>query len=422
MSGNATGAKALLQARRALVVHDEAVSARKTRKGQARAKEEVAKVVQTEATNFNAWQYPVGLSVEDARQVWAQPITFGDGSSFAKVVQARLNRERAGEGNLGLLGLSADDIAMLAVWRGYAEQVKAYLLSVDSSTHVADAGKVSEATGDRITCACFACEVEVALRDGRTMEQLLADADQFDTPRLSWEADYKSPATGEVIGRMRTRTPKAAKVKARRIYETRLAYLDYVNGVWDAKAEAWLSEPHPLPLLYPETGQTFRNVHKEMRAGYKQFGNIVHGYTIDGMLSDDVSYVAYHRHDLVESGYDKAIARLDRSLGNGELFSLMGYTEADVLRNATFDMLYSKPNLLPIEADAVACIEMLARGYKFAEVLEAFEFTSASKLNRLIRTGHELINEAQASEAFATYRKQALAEMMTTAISDLIAE
>jgi hypothetical protein len=409
MSGNATGAKALLQARRALVVHDEAVSARKTRKGQARAKEEVAKVVQAEATNFNAWQYPVGLSADDARQVWAQPITFGDGSSFAKVVQARLNRERAGEGNLGLLGLSADDIAMLAVWRGYAEQVKAYLLSVDSSTHVADAGKVSEATGDRITCACFACEVEVALRDGRTDEQLLADADQFDTPRLSWEADYKSPATGEVIGRMRTRTPKAARVKARRLYETRLAFYDYIKE-------------SPLPLLYPETGQTFRNVHKEMRAGYKQFGNIVHGYTIDGMLSDDVSYVAYHRHDLVESGYDKAIARLDRSIGKGELFSIMGYTEADVLRNATFDMLYSKPNLLPIEADAVACIEMLARGYKFAEVLDAFEFTSASKLNRLIRTGHELINEAQASEEFATYRKQALAEMMTTAISDLIAE
>lgn len=403
-----TGAKALLASRRALVSAPEKVAHRSTRKGQARALVEKVAVV-NDVINYNSWSYPIGKSVEDAREVWSKPINFGEGSAFDKVVQARRNRERAGFGNLGLLGLSADDVAMLAVWRGYAEQVKAYMLSLNDSAHVADAGKVSEATGERITCACFPCEVEHALRDGRTMEQLLADAEQSDKPRLSWEADYKSPATGEVIGRMRSRTPKAAKVKARRYYETRLAFLEYVAV-------------SPLPNLYPEVGQTFRNVHKEMRAGYKAFGNIVHGYTLDGMLSDDVSYVAYHRHDLLDSGYDKAVARLDRSFDVESLYRLTNFTEADLIRNATFDLLYSKSDLLPIEADAIASLELLAKGYSFTEVLEAFEFTQVSKLNRLFRTGQELINEAQASEEFAIYRKRALAEMMTTAISDLIAE
>ena len=405
---NPTSAQALLASRRALVSAPEKVAHRKTRKGQARALVEQVAVV-NDSIDYNSWSYPIGKSVEDAREQWSKPINFGEGSAFDKVVQARRNRERAGFGNLGLLGLSADDVAMLAVWRGYAEQVKAYLLSLNDSTHVADAGKVSEATGDRITCSCFPCEVEVALRDDRTMEQLLADAEQSNTARLSWEADYKSPTTGEVIGRMRTRTPKAATVKARRYYETRLAFLEYVAV-------------SPLPNLYPEVGQTFRNVHKEMRAGYKKFGNIVQGYTIDGLLSDDVSYVAYNRHDLLDAGYDKAVARLDRSLDADSIFALSNYTQADLIRNATFDMLYSKPNLLPIEADAVASLELLAKGYTFAEVLEAFGFTQASKLNNLFRTGQELINEAQASEEFAIYRKRALAEMMTTAISDLIAE
>ena len=394
-------AKALLQSRLALAVSDTKVKGRKTRAGQAKAVAEVS-TVQPEAVNFNLWDY----STENC---WQLPVTFGSGSSFEKAVRVREARDRAGMGNLKLLAQYNDDVVSLAVWRGYAQQVKAQLLDRDASTHNANAGKVSEATGDRETCFCFACEVEVALRDERTMEQLLADAEQSDAKRYSWEADYISPATGEVIGRMRTRTPKAAKVKARRLYETRLAFIEYLAT----------SLPLELATLVPEVGQVFKNVFAEMRAGYKRFNNVVHGYTMNGMLSDDVSYVAYHRHDLEDKGYDRAVARLDRSIEREQLTTLTSFTERDLERKATFDTLYAKADLLPAEAKALAAVELLANGYTFAEVLEAFEYKQASKLNAHIRDAKALIAEAQASDVFAVYRNRAIAEAMQEAVNDL---
>jgi hypothetical protein len=393
-------AKALLQSRLALAVSDTKVKGRKTRAGQAKAVAEVS-TAQVEVPNFNLWSFTT-------ENCWQLPVTFGKGSAFEKAVIVRENRDRAGMGNLKLLAQYNDDVVSLAVWRGYAQQVKAQLLDRDSSAHNANAGKVSEATGDRETCFCFACEVEVALRDERTMSQLLADAEQSDAKRYSWEADYVSPATGEVIGRMRTRTPKAAKVKARRLYETRLAFLEYVA-----------TRPLELATLVPEVGQVFKNVFAEMRAGYKRFANVVHGYTMDGMLSDDVSYVAYHRHDLEDKGYDRAVARLDRSIEREQLTTLTSFTERDLERKATFDTLYAKADLLPAEAKALAAVELLANGYTFAEVLEAFEYTSASKLNAHVRDAKALIAEAQASDVFAVYRNRAIAEAMQEAVNDL---
>lgn len=393
-------AKALLQSRLALAVSDTKVKGRKTRAGQAKAVAEVS-TVQPEATNFNLWEFTT-------EGCWQMPMTFGTGSAFEKAVRVREARDRAGMGNLKLLAQYNDDVVSLAVWRGYAQQVKAQLLDRDASAHNPNAGKVSEATGDRETCACFACEVEVALRDERTMEQLLADAEQSDAKRYSWEADYVSPATGEVIGRMRTRTPKAAKVKARRLYETRLAFIEYVAH-----------RPLELATLTPETGQVFKNVFAEMRAGYKRFNNIVQGYTMDGMLSDDVSYVAYHRHDLEDKGYDRAVARLDRSIALDDLFKVTSFTERDLERKATFDTLYAKQDLLPAEAKALAAVELLANGYTFAEVLEAFEYKQASKLNAHLRDAKALIAEAQASDVFAVYRARAIAQAMQDAVADL---
>jgi hypothetical protein len=395
-----SSAKALLESRLALAVSDTKVKGRKTLKGQTKAVAEVA-TAKVEAPNFNLWEFTT-------ENCWQLPVTFGTGSAFEKAVRVREARDRAGMGNLKLLAQYNDDVVMLAVWRGYAQQVKAQLLERDASTHNANAGKVSEATGDRETCACFACEVEVALRDERTMEQLLADAEQSDAKRYSWEADYVSPATGEVIGRMRTRTPKAAKVKARRLYETRLAFLEYVAH-----------RPLELATLTPETGQVFKNVFAEMRAGYKRFANVVQGYTMDGLISDDVSYVAYHRHDLEDKGYDRAVARLDRSIEREQLTTLTSYTERDLERKATFDTLYAKTELLPAEAKAIATVELLANGYTFAEVLEAFEYTSASKLNAHLRDAKAIIAEAQASDVFAVYRNRAIAEAMQEAVNDL---
>jgi hypothetical protein len=395
-----SSAKALLESRLALAVSDTKVKGRKTLKGQTKAVAEVA-TAKVEAPNFNLWEFTT-------ENCWQLPVTFGTGSAFEKAVRVREARDRAGMGNLKLLAQYNDDVVMLAVWRGYAQQVKAQLLERDASTHNVNAGKVSEATGDRETCACFACEVEVALRDERTMEQLLADAEQSDAKRYSWEADYVSPATGEVIGRMRTRTPKAAKVKARRLYETRLAFLEYVAH-----------RPLELATLTPETGQVFKNVFAEMRAGYKRFANVVQGYTMDGLISDDVSYVAYHRHDLEDKGYDRAVARLDRSIEREQLTTLTSYTERDLERKATFDTLYAKADLLPAEAKAIATVELLANGYTFAEVLEAFEYTSASKLNAHLRDAKAIIAEAQASDVFAVYRNRAIAEAMQEAVNDL---
>lgn len=395
-----SSAKALLQSRLALAVSDTKVKGRKTRAGQAKAVAEVA-TAKVEAPNWNLWSFT-------AENCWQLPMTFGTGSAFEKAVIVRENRDKAGMGNLKLLAQYNDDVVMLAVWRGYAQQVKAQLLERDASTHNVNAGKVSEATGDRETCACFACEVEVALRDERTMEQLLADAEQSDAKRYSWEADYVSPATGEVIGRMRTRTPKAAKVKARRLYETRLAFLEYVAH-----------RPLELATLTPETGQVFKNVFAEMRAGYKRFANVVQGYTMDGLISDDVSYVAYHRHDLDDKGFDRAVARLDRSIEREQLTTLTSYTERDLERKATFDTLYAKADLLPAEAKALAAVELLANGYTFAEVLEAFEYKQASKLNAHIRDAKALIAEAQASDVFTVYRNRAMAEAMQEAVNDL---
>jgi hypothetical protein len=397
-----SSAKALLQSRLALAVSDTKVKGRKTRAGQVKALAEAqTATAKVEAPNWNLWSFT-------AENCWQLPMTFGTGSAFEKAVIVRENRDKAGMGNLKLLAQYNDDVVMLAVWRGYAQQVKAQLLERDASTHNVNAGKVSEATGDRETCACFACEVEVALRDERTMEQLLADAEQSDAKRYSWEADYVSPATGEVIGRMRTRTPKAAKVKARRIYETRLAFIEYVA-----------TQPLELATLTPETGQVFKNVFAEMRAGYKRFANVVQGYTMDGLISDDVSYVAYHRHDLEDKGFDRAVARLDRSIEREQLTTLTSYTERDLERKATFDTLYAKADLLPAEAKALAAVELLANGYTFAEVLEAFEYKQASKLNAHIRDAKALIAEAQASDVFAVYRNRAIAEAMQEAVNDL---
>lgn len=395
-----SSAKALLESRLALAVSDTKVKGRKTLKGQTKAVAEVA-TAKVEATNFNLWEFTT-------ENCWQLPVTFGTGSAFEKAVRVREARDRAGMGNLKLLAQYNDDVVMLAVWRGYAQQVKAQLLERDASTHNVNAGKVSEATGDRETCACFACEVEVALRDERTMEQLLADAEQSDAKRYSWEADYVSPATGEVIGRMRTRTPKAAKVKARRLYETRLAFLEYVAH-----------RPLELATLTPETGQVFKNVFAEMRAGYKRFSNVVQGYTMDGLISDDVSYVAYHRHDLEDKGFDRAVARLDRSIEREQLTTLTSYTERDLERKATFDTLYAKTELLPAEVKAIATVELLANGYTFAEVLEAFGYTSASKLNAHLRDAKAIIAEAQASDVFAVYRNRAMADAMQEAVADL---
>jgi hypothetical protein len=395
-----SSAKALLESRLALAVSDTKVKGRKTLKGQTKAVAEVA-TAKVEAPNFNLWEFTT-------ENCWQLPVTFGTGSAFEKAVRVREARDRAGMGNLKLLAQYNDDVVMLAVWRGYAQQVKAQLLERDASTHNVNAGKVSEATGDRETCACFACEVEVALRDERTMEQLLADAEQSDAKRYSWEADYVSPATGEVIGRMRTRTPKAAKVKARRLYETRLAFLEYVAH-----------RPLELATLTPETGQVFKNVFAEMRAGYKRFANVVQGYTMDGLISDDVSYVAYHRHDLEDKGFDRAVARLDRSIEREQLTTLTSYTERDLERKATFDTLYAKTELLPAEVKAIATVELLANGYTFAEVLEAFGYTSASKLNAHLRDAKAIIAEAQASDVFAVYRNRAMADAMQEAVADL---
>lgn len=397
-----SSAKALLQSRLALAVSSDKVKGRTTRKGQVKAlAEATTATAKVEATNFNLWSFTT-------ENCWQLPVTFGEGSAFEKAVRVREARDRAGMGNLKLLAQYNDDVVMLAVWRGYAQQVKAQLLERDASAHNENAGKVSEATGDRETCFCFACEVEVALRDERTMEQLLADAEQSDAKRYSWEADYISPATGEVIGRMRTRTPKAAKVKARRLYETRLAFIEYVAH-----------RPLELATLTPETGQVFKNVFAEMRAGYKRFNNVVQGFTMDGLLSDDVSYVAYHRHDLEDKGYDRAVARLDRSIELDDLFKVTSFTERDLERKATFDTLYAKADLLPAEAKAIATVELLANGYTFAEVLEAFEYTSASKLNAHLRDAKAIIAEAQASDVFAVYRNRAIAEAMQEAVADL---
>jgi hypothetical protein len=395
-----SSAKALLESRLALAVSDTKVKGRKTLKGQAKAVAEVA-TAQVEVPNFNLWEFTT-------ENCWQLPMTFGTGSAFEKAVRVREARDRAGMGNLKLLAQYNDDVVMLAVWRAVARKVKEAMLARDASTHNPNAGKVSEATGDRETCTCPACEVEVALRDERTMEQLLADAEQSDAKRYSWEADYVSPATGEVIGRMRTRTPKAAKVKARRIYETRLAFLEYVAH-----------RPLEAATLIPETGQVFKDVFAEMRAGYKRFANVVQGYTMDGLISDDVSYVAYHRHDLEDKGYDRAVARLDRSIELDDLFAVTNFTERDLERKATFDTLYAKADLLPAEAKAIATVELLANGYTFAEVLEAFEYTSASKLNAHLRDAKALIAEAQASDVFAVYRNRAIAEAMQEAVNDL---
>ncbi len=406
-----SSAKALLQSRLALAVSDTKVKGRKTRAGQVKALAEAqTATAKVEAPNWNLWSFT-------AENCWQLPMTFGTGSAFEKAVIVRENRDKAGMGNLKLLAQYNDDVVMLAVWRGYAQQVKAQLLERDASTHNVNAGKVSEATGDRETCACFACEVEVALRDERTMEQLLADAEQSDAKRYSWEADYVSPATGEVIGRMRTRTPKAAKVKARRIYETRLAFIEYVA-----------TQPLELATLTPETGQVFKNVFAEMRAGYKRFANVVQGYTMDGLISDDVSYVAYHRHDLDDKGYDRAVARLDRSFTADDdepgdavarLYAVTNFTERDLERKALFDTLYAKADLVPADAKAIATVELLANGYTFAEVLEAFEYTRASQLNAHLRDAKDLIAEAQASDVFAVYRNRAIAEAMQEAVADL---
>ncbi len=394
-----SSAKALLESRLALAVSNDKVKGRTTRKGQAKALAEV-KAPKVEVPNLNLWEFTT-------ENCWELPVTFGEGSAFEKAVRVRESRDRAGMGNLKLLAQYNDDVVMLAVWRGYAQQVKAQLLERHSLAHNENAGKVSEATGDRETCSCFACEVEVALRDERTMEQLLADAEQFDVKRYSWDADYTNP-DGEVVGRMRTRTPKAAKVKARRLYETRLAFLDYVK-----------ENPLDTRTLLPETGQVFKNVFAEMRAGYKRFANVVHGYTMDGVLSDDVSYVAYHRHDLEDKGFDRAVARFDRSFELDDLFAVTNYTERDLERKATFDTLYAKDNLLPAEAKAIAAVELLANGYKFAEVLEAFGYTRAGQLNAHIRDAQALIAEAQASDVFAVYRNRAMAEAISEAVADL---
>lgn len=412
------------------------VKGRKTKAGQAKALSEASMQAiagAIEANDNNRWAYPVGMSTEDASAVWSMPMTFGEGngSAFEKAVRARRNRERAGEGDLGLLGLSADDIVMLATWRAYAEQLGAHLHTVADWGHVEG---VDEETGETLDCVCLVCDIVASLRDDRTTEQLLSDAEQDTVARLKWDADYVSyvyvkdekgktvkdedgnavkvlDAQGEPViaarGRMDTRSPKAAVLKARRYYNARLALLE-------------LLQTERLPLtVYPQVGETFKNVYKELRAGYKKFSNIVRGYTIDGLISDDISYVAANLHDLADGGYDEVLSRIavtqpadaedtEADL-NEDVYTVTRFTDRDINRRAAFDYLAGRKDLLPMQVNAVACIEFLTEGLSFNDLLTVFEFDSAGKLNALIREGQELISTAMASDLFPVYRKRAMA-------------
>jgi hypothetical protein len=317
------------------------------------------------------------------------PITFGDTSSFEKILRKQIRLERQGAANLGLLGYSAEDIAQLAVVSAWAHRIKHHMLDQDSSMH----SPVDEESGKRTTCECLACEIDRALRDPRNDEQLRRDAEP------NGEVRYTQKEL-----RIMAKDPLSPARKAARFLAAREQFRTlplYISG--------------DVNLLLPTVGQTYREVKKVLAEGIRQFRNTLEGLTSDGIISDATQFIAEHRADLVDAGYDKLVARLDRSLAKG-MYDYTMFDEAEmsrIERRAVITVLHEKDELLPAEAKVLSVLELLTKGYELGTIQTAFGFEKVAPLNRIIRDAAQIVEEVKATDEFVIARRHVIEELFT---------
>lgn len=416
---NAAAAAALIERNRsASKSASEAVKSRSTMKGQRNA---VAKAEETPDVVKSVdltWQPPapfrswvkrnhdvVFLTTDEATEAgrsdlvaeyqlyvdgkFNAPITFGDTGSFEKILRKQIRLERQGAANLGLLGYSADDIAQLAVANAWAHRIKQYMLEQDDSMH----NPVDEESGKRSTCLCLACEIDRALRDDRSDEELRRDAEPHGQVRYTSDGVH-----------IEARDPLSAASKAARFLAAREQFRTLplvMSG--DAK------------LLLPTVGQTYREVKKVIAEGLRKFRNSLEGLTFDGVISDATQFIAEHRADLVDAGYDKMVARLDRSLAK-DMYDYTMFDEADmarVERRAVYNVLADKDDKVPAESDAMSFIQLLMAGYDLATIQAAFGFETVAPLNRIASDAEQIASEIKATDEYIIARRHAIEELLT---------
>ena len=318
------------------------------------------------------------------------PVTFGDTGSFEKILRKQIRLERQGAANLGLLGYSADDIAQIAVVSAWAHRIKHYMLDQDDSMHT----PVDEESGKRTLCECLACEIDRALRDPRSDEQLRRDAEPHGKVRYE--------LTGS---RIKARDPLSAAGKAVRFLAAREQFRTlplFISG--EAK------------LLLPTVGQTYREVKKVLAEGLRQFRNTLEGLTFDGVISDATQFIADHRADLVDAGYDKMVARLDRSLAK-DMYDYTVFDEAEmsrIERHAVITVLHEKgKDRLPAESNALSLLELLTKGFDLGTIQEAFGFKTVAPLNRVVAEAAQIAEEVKATDDFVIARRHVIEELFT---------
>lgn len=317
------------------------------------------------------------------------PVTFGDTSSFEKILRKQIRLERQGAANLGLLGYSADDIAQLAVVHAWAHRIKHYMLDQDDSMHT----PVDEESGKRTLCECLACEIDRALRDPRSDEQLRRDAEPHGKVRYE--------LTGS---RIQARDPLSAAGKAVRFLAAREQFRT-LPLVMSGEAN----------LLLPTVGQTYREVKKVLAEGIRQFRNTLEGLTFDGVISDATQFIADHRADLVDAGYDKMVARLDRSLAK-DMYDYTVFDEAEmsrIERHAVITVLAEKDDKVPAEADVMSLLQLLTDGYDLGTIQEAFGFKTVAPLNRIVRDAILIAEEVKTTDDFVIARRHVIEELFT---------
>lgn len=414
----AAKAAALIARNRSSMSASETVKSRSTLKGQRSAvakAEETTDVVQSvdltwqPPSPFRSWVKIHGdavyattdAAIKDGRDDLVEayqsyvddkfnaPVTFGDTGSFEKILRKQIRLERQGAANLGLLGYSADDIAQIAVVNAWAHRIKHYMLDQDDSMHT----PVDEESGKRTTCECLACEIDRALRDPRSDEQLRRDAEPHGQVRYTYTES-----------RIQAKDPLSAASKAVRFLAAREQFRTlplFISG--DAN------------LLLPTVGQTYREVKKVIAEGLRQFRNSLEGLTFDGVISDATQFVAEHRADLVDAGYDKMVARLDRSLAK-DMYDYTVFDEAEmsrVERQAVITVLAEKEDKVPAEADAMSLLQLLTDGYDLGTIQEAFGFKTVAPLNRIVRDAVLVTEEVKATDEFIIARRHVIEELFT---------
>lgn len=339
--------------------------------------------------------------------LFSQPIRWSgtDGSSFGKILKREAWLELEGKHDLGLLGYSAVDRVQLAVWYAYVDRIMDWLYQ----------------TGASVTPG-YVKEMGQALRDLRSDDELRAIASRAGRSRYIASGEYKSG-----FPRLRRQEEDASVAKAARWLELRAEFRELpIVEALAGNGHAQYKEGEPaLPFEYssfiPTVGEVYKKLPAVQRDGLRAFRNTLEGLTFDGMISDAAQRVAGYRQDLYDAGYDRAIARLDKSLHKLPLeddFKVTLFDEKWLTRRTIASMAVKQAPASIAEANATAALELLAEGMTIGQLRDdVFADLSARAFTQLFIDAASVVDKIQKSDLFLVNWSQAVEETATAALT-----